>query len=706
MNAEPDESTTAEKCEERTSVPDRLRFVRGDRLLRARWMLGGYLLLLAACAGPEQHAPQPPIILISVDTLRSDRLPVYGYGQGSTPNIDALRRDSVLHERAYSHAPLTLPSHLSMLTGLLPTEHGVRNNIGYRFDRAKHRGVAGKLREAGYRTGAAVSSYVLRSATGIAHGFDAYDDNIVVAAGAATSENQRSGFETLEAARAFAKANAQSPFFLFFHIYEPHAPYTPPEPYRSAHADPYDGEIAAADAVVGQLLDTLRQQGLYDRSMIVFTSDHGEALWEHGEDQHGILLYREVLQVPLLIKYPQNVEAGTSSAAPYGLQRIHDDILKTAGLEVPPRPDGPIYSETLYPRIHLGWSELRSLIAGNHHFIESSRPELYDLVADPREQTNILSRERRVSAELRRELAALPAPTESLERIDPEEAKKLAALGYVGTPQQRTGPLPNPRDQIHVLRDLKQAFHLAAGHRNDEAVAAMRKLLETNPALMDVSTRLGEVLVESGRYTEAVDVYRAAIARSGRLSPELALAMAIALLKAGNHSDAAAHAELALEVSPAEAHEVLTYAAIETRRFDDAARHAQSAIEASKRSPSSLLLIAEVQRSSGRYEDALRSLEVVERRASELGVLQRGIDHARGDLFARTDRPDESIAAYRREITRFPDHLQSYANLALIYRILERNREAEEVLEALVRANPHAGARALAKRTRDAWREV
>jgi choline-sulfatase len=676
-----------------------------DSSVNVRPVLTLTLLLLACSRGVER--PRPAIILISVDTLRSDRLPVYGYARGATPNIDAFRRDAVLFERAYSHAPLTLPSHLSMLTGLLPTEHGVRNNIGYRFDATKTRALARVLREAGYRTIAAVSSYVLRSETGIDDGFDVYDDDIAVRAGAATAENQRSGFETFARAKAILgkdPASPASPLFLFFHIYEPHAPYTPPEPFRSRVADAYDGEIAAADAIVGELLSTLKAQGLYDDALIVFTSDHGEALWEHGEDQHGILLYREVLQVPLLIKYPDGARRGTSSAAPFALQDIHDEILNNSGFDVPPRNPKPVYSETLYPRIHLGWSDLRSLIEGNYHFIESSRPELYDLAADPHEKTNIISRERRVAAAMRRQLAAMPAPAESLERIDPEEAKKLAALGYVGTPQQRSGPLPHPAGQIHLLRDLKQAFHLAAEHRNDEAAASMRALLQTNPALMDVSTRLGEVLVESGRPDEAVAVYRAAVNRAGRLSPELALAISIALLKAGKHQEAAEHARLAITTSPAEAHEVLTHTAIEGRRFDDAARHAEAAIAASNRSAGALLLMAEVQRAAGRYEEALRALDAAEHRASETGVTQRGIDHARGDLFARTDRPEESIAAYRREIARFPQHLQSYANLAVVYRILGRTSEAEEVLDALVRANPHSGARALAARTREAWR--
>jgi arylsulfatase A-like enzyme/thioredoxin-like negative regulator of GroEL len=584
-------------------------------------------LLFLACSTREQPG-RPTIVFISVDTLRSDRLPVYGYQGVATPHIDALRRDGVLYERAYSHAPLTLPSHASMFTGLLPAEHGVRNNIGYQLDPKNGRTLASLLRANGYRTGAAVSSYVLRAETGIADGFDVYDDDVPRSASAATAENQRAGSETLKRAQSFLQSATAAPAFLFFHIYEPHAPYTPPEPYRSRYSDPYDGEIAASDATVGELIATLKTAGLYDEALILFTSDHGEALWEHGEDQHGILLYREVLQVPLVMKLPRSEQAGSTIEEPFALKDIFHTILGTAGVAQPKAGERRgIYAETFYPRIHLGWSELRSMIDGRYHYIESSSPELYDLERDPRETTNLVATERRVAAAMRRQLAAVPPGDFALGRIDPEEAKKLAALGYVGTPQQRSGPLPNPREEIHVLRDLKAAFQLAAQSRTEEAIASLRALVKANPRLTDASTRLGELLLASRRPREAVDVYKAAMAQTERFSPDLAMALAVA------------------------------------------------------------------QRAAGQYEDALQTLEYA-------GSAE-GADFARGDLYARTDRPDEAIAAYRRDIARRPGHLQSYANLAIVYMVLGRTEDANATLEEMVRKNPGSEARALAERVRN-----
>ena len=669
-----------------------------------RAAIASAFLLLAACRAavetPAPPAERPPIILISVDTLRSDRLPPYGYTRVATPHIDALRRDGVLHERAYSHVPMTLPSHASMFTGLLPAEHGVRNNIGYPFEAQRLRTLAEVLRENGYRTGAAVSSYVLRSETGIDDGFEVYDDAIPIVSGGATSEHQRGGFETVAKAEAFVASHAGEPFFLFLHLYEPHAPYTPPEPFRSRYRDPYDGEIAAADAIVGKLVASLKARGIYDRAAIVFTSDHGEALWEHGEDQHGILLYREVLQVPLIVKLPRSERAGSKVTQPFALRQLHETILRLAGVASDAKPHQPIYSETLYPRIHLGWSDLRSLIDGRYHYIESASPELYDLAKDPGETKNLIADERRVAASMRNALAQLPAGDTTIAAIDPEEAAKLAALGYIGTPQNREGPLPNPREEIHTLRDIKAAFQLAADRRYDDAAKALRALLEKNPGLTDVASRLGEVLRDSGRDAEAIEVYRAALARSQRVAPDLALALAVTYLKTENPREAAAHASLALRSHPVEAREVLARAAIAEQRFAEAETHARAAIAASERAPKSLLVLAELQRATGQLDAALATLDEAAARATELAMKQPGIDHLRADVLARQGKPEEAIAAYEREIARFPRQIQSYANLAVVHLALEDRRAAERVLRAMVKANPHEGARALAEKTR------
>ncbi len=655
-------------------------------------------LLLVACRGAEKHSFRgAPVILISVDTLRSDHLPAYGYRAGSTPHLDAFRRDAILFQRAYSHCPMTLPSHATILTGLLPTEHGVRNNIGYKFDGAKFRTLAKALGSNGYKTGAAVSSYVLRSDTGINAGFDFYDDSIPIAAAGAASEHQRSGFETLKYAKPWIAQNAGRPFFFLFHIYEPHAPYEPT----------YDADIAKADAIVGDLLQHLKALGIYDRALIVFLSDHGEGLWQHGEDQHGILLYRESLQVPLMVKLPKSGRGGTSVEHVVQLADVFPTVLSLSGVEESKRslftPPQSIYSETLYPRIHLGWSELRSLIDNRFHYIDGPRPELYDLTRDAAETKDVIADERRAAASFRRQMQTYPAAVEALGLVSAEEAAKLAALGYIGMAKNRTGPLPNPRDMIGNLALIKSAFHLADEHRNDEAAIALRKLVDQNPQLADAWSKLGEVLVDSARYDEATATYKEAIAHSERFSPDLALSLGAAYLKAGHPQEALQHASLAAAMNPREAHELSARALVELKRFRDAEENAQLAIGEGDRQPSSILLLAEVQRAEGNLPGALLTIGEAERRANDLEVRHLyGLDYLRGDVLARLDRPEDAVAAYQREIQFSPQHLQSYANLAVIYRIEGKNAEAAKTLDAMVKANPHRGARSLAQKTRAA----
>ncbi|MCA1733803.1 MAG: sulfatase, partial [Acidobacteria bacterium] len=281
--------------------------------LRTIAILTVLMLALAACgekaSPPAAPPPRPPVFIISIDTLRADRLPAWGYESGRTPAIDAFRRDAILFRNAYSNAPMTLPSHASLFTGVLPYRHGVRDNIGYSLP-AESVTLASALRAAGYRTGAAVSSFVLRRETGIGAGFEFYDDATTVAPTQTISSWQRDGESTRRSLTRWLDEASSAPPFGLLHIYEPHYPYTPPEPFASRFDDPYDGEVAASDSVIGRFLEDLRSRGLYDPALIVVLSDHGEGLGDHGELEHGVFLYREAIQVPLLVKLPGGARAG------------------------------------------------------------------------------------------------------------------------------------------------------------------------------------------------------------------------------------------------------------------------------------------------------------------------------------------------------------------------------------------------------------
>jgi choline-sulfatase len=483
-------------------------------------------VVAASCA--RAPAARPPIVLISVDTLRADHLPAYGYRGLETPAIDALARDSIRFENAYSHVPLTLPSHAVLLTGLLPFENGVRDNLGFRLA-SGHATLATRLRAAGYATGAAVSSYVLRADRGLNAGFDYYDDQMPD-----VPTRERSGVESADALARWAATVRDKPLFLFLHIYEPHAPYTPPEPFRRRYPDrPYDGEIAAADAGVERLLDFLKRAGLYQRALILLLSDHGEGLGDHGEDEHGVFLYREALRVPLLLKRPASADAGRVVSTPVGLFDVVPTVLSlTLGTSAPElsgislfqtlqagkgssrRPS--IYGETLYPRLNLGWSDLASLVDDRHQYIEAPRPELYDLAADPAERNNLAPGAPASFRAMRAALAALPRPFVGPEASTPEELKRLASLGYihVSSPVPAGQALPDPKDRVETLRDFHRLLNLFYAGKDEEVIGLARRIVAHDPRIFSAWTALAGSLERAGKGLEAIRALREGISQS------------------------------------------------------------------------------------------------------------------------------------------------------------------------------------------------
>ena len=273
------------------------------------------LVVPAFCCGRSAPThPGAPVVLISIDTMRADHLPAYGYTKVRTPNLDRFLPETWFYENAYTPCPMTLPAHTTMLTGQLPPEHGVRSNAGFTFDEGAHMSLPRLLKQHGYATGAAVSSYVLRYETGLGALFDYYEDSVETAPGVESVHYRRAGDKTEAFARDWIGKHTGEPFFFFLHIYEPHLPYEPPEPFRTEYGVTYDAMVATADAVVGSFLDDLKRLGVYDRALVIVTGDHGEGLGDHGEEQHSILLYREALHVPLMVKAHGSPRWVTSAA--------------------------------------------------------------------------------------------------------------------------------------------------------------------------------------------------------------------------------------------------------------------------------------------------------------------------------------------------------------------------------------------------------
>jgi choline-sulfatase len=633
--------------------------------------------------------------VISIDTLRADHV-----SPRATPHIEALGRDGVVFRNAWTHSPLTLPSHLSVFTGVLPPEHGVRDNAGYRFDVAAHPTLAAVLRENGYRTGAAVSAYVLRASTGAAAGFDDYDDAIGIVDGAPVGALQRPGEITESIAERWIATQGEKPFFFFLHLYEPHTPYTPT----------YDADVARADAIVGKFLDFLRTRGLYDRAVIVLLSDHGEGLMDHGEQEHGVLLYRESLQVPLIVK-PAGAREHREVDSAVGLIDVMPTILELAGVPSPrvrgkslagTKENTPIYSESLYARIHLGCGELRSVVDGERHVIDGARGEVYYLRRDPAEKVNVIDRERRVYASARGAIAQVGGAFVTPDAIDAEEAKKLAALGYVSGGSDSGATSRDPRECLGDLARLKEV----ATMRGPEAIARLESMLAANPRWSDIRDQLGAAYDDAGDHLRAARVYQDGVRVTPRLAGTFALAAASSLFDAHRFDAAAAHAQAAETTEPAGAHLLLGEIALARNDLATAVR--EQSVAASYRSSRGHAVFLAAQIASARHDfaRALELLKVTEQTCRESHEsLPRGFHYAAGDALAHIGRTADAEGEFEAEIGADPHDVQPYADLALL-QIIRRDRAAAlQTIDRMAAANPNVDTYRFAAESLDRWGE-
>lgn len=661
------------------------------------------LLILAFGCAKERPVSRGPIVIISVDTLRADHLPAYGYGGVRTPNIDALAKGGIVFDEAWSNVPLTLPSHVSMLTGALPAQNGVRNNLGYRFDAAAHPTIPALLKSRGYATGAAVSAYVLRGSTGLSGAFDWYDDAMDDSEGASVADLQRSGMRTVAAARQWIDANRSKPFFFLLHVYEPHAPYAPPEPFRTQYAGhEYDGEIAAADAAVGAFVQFLRERKLYDDATIVFMSDHGEGLGDHGESQHGIFLYREAIHVPLILKLPRSEHGGTRVSTPVELIDLLPTIAEIAGLHLQTKPAGRslmaiaagekpdrrIFSETMYPRIHLGLSDLASLIDGSHHYIDAPRAELFDMKSDPAEKQNLAASERRMAAAMKGEIGrfdrTLAAPT----AISGEEAAKLSALGYLSAtaPAAASG---DPKDAIADIESVGAAANLTESGRAADAVAMLRGVVERNPRFADAWSQLGRACERAGRVDESIAAYRRALEISPMLVDEAAISLAQSYLEVGQFDEAIAHAKIAVAAHPGAAHAVLARALLSKGDFAAAASEAEWLINDPARHVEGLVAMAQVRIAESRLDEAVALVEKARLDASKQDDKRVPLlAFVRGDLLAKRGDIAGAKRAFLEEIASFPRDREAYVRLAALDVLQGDVAGAERIFEQMVNATP------------------
>jgi len=499
-------------------------------------------LVCALGAGPAillaQSQTLPSIILISVDTLRADRLGCYGYRGRPTPNIDTLTKGGTLFAQVNAQVPLTLPSHVSLFTSSYPFSNGIVDNGQQLGPNAIT--LASLLKSKGYQTAAFVGGFVLDRRFGLHQGFDVYDSpfDLRRQKGSDPGEVKRWGEEVMRAAIEWLNRKPNGPFFAFLHLYDLHTPYGLPPAKRGRYGGKvsYETQIAYVDEVLGEFFKYLAQKKLFDNSLIVFTSDHGEGLGDHGESTHGYFIYQSTLHVPLIIHWPLGTKRLPDRiVVPARLLDVAPTVVQFAGLTRPEQfqgqslmgvlnqrePPAPIeiYSESLYAYRHFGCSGLQCLQLGRYKYIDAPRPELYDLVKDPGEADNRYDSEKSMALSLRERLLAVRSRfrserPETSQALSPETVAALSSLGYVSVSSPSSAvssSRPDPKDRLREFESQNHAISLAFLGRLEESNTLLQQLHLKLPDVPDISFSLGINQQRLGRHEEAAQTFRDAL---------------------------------------------------------------------------------------------------------------------------------------------------------------------------------------------------
>ncbi|HXY40357.1 MAG TPA: sulfatase-like hydrolase/transferase, partial [Vicinamibacteria bacterium] len=601
--------------------------------------VSSWLALRKREASPPAASTRLDLLLVTLDTTRADRLGCYGRAGARTRHLDQLAAEGVRFQQALSPAPITLPAHSSILTGLYPFTHGVRNNGNfYLADRFPT--LATVLKAQGYRTAAFVSSFILDRRYGLARGFDTYDDAMEGAQSQVVAlEAERRGDRTALALSRWLDetAAAERPFFAWLHLYDPHEPYHPPLPFRDMFAsDPYQGEIAFDDAVVASILDTLRRTGALDRTVLAVIGDHGESLGEHGEETHSMFVYEAALRVPLILWRPGRLPAGrvvpepvrATDLAPTLLELLGAPPLRTDdGVSLLPLVEGrslaaapPVYAETYLPLFYMNWAPLRAIRDARFKLIDAPRPELYDLERDPGEQANLYAAGKPTAAALRRALDRLTAGGQGameVGRLDRETAEKLASLGYLGAEQagaeaEPEQARPEPKEMIAVFNRLRRANSAVRERRFADAVPVLREVLERDPRNAFATLVSGSAQMGMGHWREAISFFR----RYLELVPTSAYAhhwIAICTLRTGDREAALGEAEATLAIDPRFSDARILKAGVLATRgaYPEAILELRKAVETDPAKPAIRLDLARVLVEAGRADEARREYDAL-----------------------------------------------------------------------------------------------
>jgi choline-sulfatase len=631
----------------------------------------------------------PNVVVITLDTTRADRMGFLGSRLGLTPNLDALAKQSAVFTHAYAQAPLTPVSHATIFTGTYPQFHQV---LDFPMPLAKDIPYAPDiLRAQGYHTAAFIGSLALDpagGAPGFDRGFDFYDADFH-----SRDFHQGDRYKTVErrggevVARTLAWLNQHPkdrPLFLWVHLYDAHDPYDPPEPYKTRYAkEPYDGEIAYVDSCVGKLLHELKVRSLYDDAVIAIMADHGESLGAHGEDTHGVFLYDETIQVPLLIKLPH---AGATAEKRIDNRVELVDVLPTVldaiGIAIPsgvqgkslvglmkPGPQGdqsaavietwrdrPAYAESDYPFLAYGWSATQALRAGKYLYIQAPRRELYDEPADPKAEHNLAAQSTAVADTLSGRLEDIRQKTTNRREVpkvlvDQSTRDKLAALGYVSSSNTSitnapAGQAPDPKDKIQAANTIREINSLFENGRFNDAIPLLEGLIAKEPNMAILYAKLGGSYMKLRQFDKAVPVLR----KATELDPSLSMAqmdLGRALLRVSDFNGAATVFEGVINKSPRmlDAHLFLEIAYFRAGRVPETIKECENVLEVMPENYGSYMLLGRALASSGKLEEAITKLQKAEQLRPESGEPHMALSEVYEKMGRNEDAARERAAA-------------------------------------------------------------
>jgi arylsulfatase A-like enzyme/Tfp pilus assembly protein PilF len=666
------------------------------------------LPLLALVCQVCYALPSTPVILISVDTLRADHLSCYQSSRRPTPHIDSLANKGTLFSQISSPFPLTLPAHTALFTSTYPFANGVEDNGVPLKSTAVT--LATVLKTVGYRTAAFVGSFVLDRRFGLDRGFDVYEGPIDLhnKTAAGTVERKRPGAQVAEAAMRWVERNSDAPFFLFLHLYDLHLPYDLPQDPALRHGETgYSAELAYEDRVIGDFLAFLTRRQLFDRSLIVFTSDHGEGLGEHGESTHGYFVYESTLHVPLVVHWPAGFGRAPHGRVeePASLLDVAPTILDAIGVPVPGEMRGrsllasggagEVYAESLYARNHFGCAALRSMRVANYKYIEAPKPEIYDLAADPKEQHNLYDQQQSRAAAIGRQLAALrarftPAAPAKAPSPKPDTVSALRSLGYLAGSNAHNGPEPrvDPKDRIADFEGYYRALTLASAGKLQESDALLRSLRNKVPDVVDVRIGLGLNQQRLGAYAQAAREFQSAI----ELAPSDAQAyfeLGFCYFRLGKPDDAIPALKNALALEPwyTRAEEALAEISIQKRDYTQARAYLNHLLSVDPNSYAAHYNLGILAAMEGNWSEAQQRM---------LSALHSDPESAEahdtlGKIYFQGGKLDEARSQFEAAIRLQPKLASAHYGLAMVFQRQGKAEESAKELRAAKEADASGG---------------